>query len=232
MATNAQLGADDDYIVVRNPSKLADLLTARNVDPEVVTKYLHIIRGDAKDCYTVGKTLYGINLEIADMVVSDVGGSTVVKPNRLRPTLDDPTICQDVVSNIPNSLKRIELLFKATPRTRRKPYIVVISTTGISNHGRDIAVAMDKKAMEGILLREIQTGGRGASVIRGFTAVRPSFLTDGKPVGAQKIRAAVEEEGKVAKSAIGYTISRGDVGAWIYEELVEDNAAGELKYVN
>ncbi len=48
-----------------------------------------------------------------------------------------------------------------------------------------------------------------------FVVVRASLLTDGKARGGEKVRVGVEE-----KPAVGYTISRGDVGLWVFENLV------------
>jgi len=46
-----------------------------------------------------------------------------------------------------------------------------------------------------------------------------------KSVGWENLRVGVEENGQpMAKSAIGWTISRPDVGRWIYGALVEDKA--------
>ncbi len=121
--------------------------------------------------------------------------------------------------------------------------MVVISTTGISDHGRDIPLAMiplyhwllpvphkDKKEMEKLLALEIASGG--SSSLRGYVAVRPSLLTDGPAIGVNKVRAAFEADGKVAASAIGYTIARSDVGAWIFEELVEDRRGAQGSWFN
>ena len=46
--------------------------------------------------------------------------------------------------------------------------------------------------------------------------VRPSLLTNGKARGGKKIRVGTEE-----KPAVGYTISREDVGLWVFENLLK-----------
>ena len=53
-------------------------------------------------------------------------------------------------------------------------------------------------------------------VVRAFTAVRPTLLTNGEARGVEKLRVGTEEE-----PAIGYTISREDVGMWMFEELMK-----------
>lgn len=50
-----------------------------------------------------------------------------------------------------------------------------------------------------------------------FVIVRPSALTNGKATkGIEKVRVGTEE-----KPAVGYLISREEVGLWIFEELVK-----------
>ena len=53
-----------------------------------------------------------------------------------------------------------------------------------------------------------------------FVIVRPSLLTNGKAHGGAKIRVGTEEQ-----PAVGYTISREDVGLWMFEILVQGDGA-------
>ncbi len=71
----------------------------------------------------------------------------------------------------------------------------------------------DKKAMEDAL---VASGER-------WTVVRPALLTDGPAVG--KVRAGVEDVAgrRVERSEIGYSISREDVGGWVFENLVQES---------
>lgn len=55
--------------------------------------------------------------------------------------------------------------------------------------------------------------------IADFVIVRPSLLKDGKRLGAEKVRVGEEGEGIMAP-AVGYTISREDVGGWVFENVV------------
>ena len=224
---------------MRSPKKLDDLLKTRDVSAEQITKYLTVIQGNSKDPAKVTEALM-VKDRIAHLVISAVGGVPVFKPNPLRPTLDDPTICQDTVSTVLTALRAL----RAGSRfNSKKPIMAVISTTGISDYGRDIPLAMvplyywllpvphrDKKRMEKMLVEEVKDAA--SSVLQGFIAVRPSLLTKGTSVGSEAIRAAVESEGKVAKAAVGYTISREDVGGWIFERLVEDKLEKRSTYLN
>lgn len=78
----------------------------------------------------------------------------------------------------------------------------------------------DKKMMENILTDEVKTENEN-SVIEGFVGVRPSFLTTKPGVGVGAIRVGIEKNNTVDKAAIGYTISRDDVGEWIFEVLLK-----------
>ena len=53
-----------------------------------------------------------------------------------------------------------------------------------------------------------------------FVIIRPSLFTSGKARGGDKLRVGNEE-----KPAVGYTISREDVGLWIFENLVQGDGA-------
>lgn len=227
-------------LVVRTRSKLTDLLKTQGVSADVISKHLTIVQGDSKDSIKVAEALK-VNNIVADMVVSGVGGVPVFKPNPLRPTLDDPTICQDTVSTILKALR--DLHTNSTTQGKKKPTVVVISTTGISDHNRDVPLAMlplyhwmlsiphkDKKMMEKLLVEEIKKDA--SSAIENFVAVRPTLLTNGRAVGFGAIRAGVDSPGKIDNSAIGYSISRADVGGWIFEGLVEDKAGKKSKYLN
>lgn len=85
----------------------------------------------------------------------------------------------------------------------------------------------DKKRMEALILAE---GEKRAEerVIGDFVLVRPSLLTDGARLGVAKVRVG-EESGAggagAGKPAVGYTISREDVGGWVFDEIVSGDGA-------
>ena len=62
----------------------------------------------------------------------------------------------------------------------------------------------------------VRSGEEG--VVRGWTVVRASLLTNGKPA-EERVRVGTQ-----GKPAVGYTISREDVGRWIYREVVAKGA--------
>lgn len=232
------------------------MLKKNEISTELISKHLTIVQGNSKDSVKVTEALK-VNNVVADMILSGVGGVPVFKPNPLRPTLDDPTICQDTVSTILKALRDLHSdpdsdssQDKKKKKKKKKPTLVVISSTGISDYGRDVPLAMiplyhwllpiphkDKKMMEKLLVEEIEGGGDdddddASSAIENFVAVRPSFLTNGRALGFGAIRAGIDRQGKLDNSAIGYTISRADVGGWIFEGLVEDKAGKKSTYLN
>lgn len=229
------------------------MLKKNEISTELISKHLTIVQGNSKDSVKVTEALK-VNNVVADMILSGVGGVPVFKPNPLRPTLDDPTICQDTVSTILKALRDLNSdpdsdSSQDKKKKKKKPTLVVISSTGISDYGRDVPLAMiplyhwllpiphkDKKMMEKLLVEEIKGGddddGDASSAIENFVAVRPSFLTNGRALGFGAIRAGIDRQGKLDNSAIGYTISRADVGGWIFEGLVEDKAGKKSTYLN
>ena len=82
----------------------------------------------------------------------------------------------------------------------------------------------DKKLLEKAV---IAAGRETDSPIGGFIIVRASWMTDGERLGTEKVRTGTETPGKRGsasnneKPAIGYSISRQDVGGWIFDEVVE-----------
>ena len=172
-----------------------------------------------------------------DIIISGVG----VYPdftNPLHPTYPDHTICEDAANTVLGALK------KGLQPGMKKPLFIALSTFGISDHGRDVPLMMyltsplynwllkvphtDKKKMEKILEGEVQ---KVDSAISAFTVIRASWLTDGDMLGLKSVRSDTEENGKVAGKSMGYTISRKDVGNWIYQSIVKSDK-GRRAYAN
>ncbi len=170
--------------------------------------------------------------------------------NPLKPvTLDNPTICTDGTRTILAALSALQHGGQNSLLTQ-KPLFLAISTTGISGTRRDVPLAFlplyrwllaaphaDKAEMESLLVDTVLHGHN--SSIRGAVVVRPSLLLDGTAKGLKSTRVGWEysrldatelrepgnEHGKNGREealgpAVGYTITREDVGAWIYEKIV------------
>lgn len=216
--------------MARTPSKLTSALLSQGVAQETIDANLEIHQGDIRDLATVTKAL-AKNGRVVDIIVSGIGGTSInLKPNPIRPlVLADPTICEDAAKTVLDALRVLK------PVT--KPVMLVISSTGITNGKRDLPVLMaplyhwilasphaDKRSMENLV---IAAGSKTDSPIGGFIIVRSSLMTNGERLGMKKVRTGTETPGKGKtdgmneKPAVGYTVSRNDVGGWIFEEVVE-----------
>lgn len=136
----------------------------------------------------------------------------------------DSKICEEGTTCILQALEELEADPSILKPEGGRTKIVVLSTTGISEKGRDVPCPMmpfyrmlhvphvDKQKME-VVVRE---SGRE------WIAVRPSFLVNGKRLGADALKTSVEETGieELKDVAVGYIISRADVAGWILEECV------------
>jgi hypothetical protein len=200
---------------VRNPEKLTKLLESHDIFSKTITSHLTIITGNVKTPADVSRTI----LPSTQIIVSGIGATPAWKRGDLLPSIDDPIICQNGTSTI------LEVL--QSRQSPVKPLLVVISTTGISKFGRDIPLAMvplyhwllsvphkDKKVMEEMVITAVE--GEHAAIGE-YAIIRPSLLTNGD---GGKVRAEVED-GNIAKGAVGYTISRKDVGRYIFEGVVQ-----------
>ena len=223
-------------IVVRDSSKLTTLLEAsHSITPDLIASHLVIITGNVKDPIAVSKTLFPTHLNrsnaegnnCVDIIVSGIGCYPVMKTGSWLPQQEDPSLCEDGVTTILNSLR-------SRPATV-KPSLVVLSTTGISSYGRDIPLLMvplysllheahkDKKAMEELALEAVE---EESAPIGSCSVVRASLLTNGAARGVENVRWDVEK-GAVASKGIGYWISRADVGGFVFEKLVQPFESGK-----
>ena len=201
----------------RNPSKLTAIFPAN------ITPNLKIVKGNAHDATSVSECLQSQDGKLVDMVVSTIGSGWDMS----RMDFEDREVCR----------KGMATLLEALAELRRggvtgSPHIVAFSTTGISRFGRDIPLAMvplyhfllktpheDKVIMEDRLV-----GSREA-----YTIVRGSLMLSDRE-STQEIRVGMEDPKTGRESeAIGYTISRGDAGRWVAENLV---LRRDAKYLN
>lgn len=146
------------------------------------------------------------------------------------------TICRTAASTILSALALLQ--------PPSKPLLLVLSTTGISSGPRDVPLAFypfyktllanphkDKSAMEKTLTDAFANATTNATAttdpnpnpteswIRGVVIVRASLLTNGPALGKEKVRVGSE-----GKPAVGYTISREDVGQWVFENVIRDES--------
>ena len=74
----------------------------------------------------------------------------------------------------------------------------------------------DKKRMDTIFL-----GKEGGSNFRSVIAVKPTILIEGPELGKEILRV-----GRRKEPAVGYTVSKNDVGGWIYRAVVLGDGKG------
>ena len=233
--------------LVRTPQKLRDQLTRQDLSPELL-KNLTIVQGNALDVAAVKRTLTssGHNT-LPNVIVSGLGGNPVFKFQWLRPfqfaTLDNPRICQTAAATLMSALKEI---YDEQPALRaqheKKPLLTFISTTGISRGPGDVPFwirflyhqiltipHLDKRKAEDLYRGDIEGSTQQDKVFRTIVGIRPTLLTplDNSPadyrdvIGVEKIRAGIEKQ-----PAIGYSIKRGDVGQWVWENVVKEVVHG------
>lgn len=119
--------------MVRSPSKLEQLLRDKGISEEIQQKYLRIVTGNATDIASVENTLRDPSGKLASMIISGVGGTPRFTPNPLRPTLDQPNICQDSIEAIVKAVRALN-----TAGGSYTPYIIAISTTGVDDSVDDV----------------------------------------------------------------------------------------------
>jgi hypothetical protein len=224
--------------VARTPSKLTKMLLDDHAIPQsVLDAHLTVVAGSATDISAVKALL----AHSPATIISGVGSAGKLQANPLRPVrLDQPTVCADTIAAIAAALRE---LAAAAGQVPTQPYLVAISSTGISGT-KDVPLALrplyrwalavphvDKRAMEAAVVDAARSAGPDAPVVAGFVLVRPTLLLDGKPKGLAGVRVGWErhpgDEARKGEAgpgpAVGYAITRADVGGWIFEELIKGN---------
>ncbi|KAK3898129.1 oxidoreductase AflX [Staphylotrichum tortipilum] len=215
-ALRRALAADHTCIALcRTPSKLAALL------PSPTPANLHLVEGNAHDEAALAKALVAPSDKnrLVDGIVFSIGAKPTLRG------MDDPHVCEVGMKALLAALRKV----KGDGVTGGKPLLVAVSSTGISDAGRDLPLLMvplykvllgtahkDKKAMENLAIK----GGEEGLV--DWTLIRGSLYTDG-PATEGNVREGMEDvvNGVVESEAVGYTISREDVGKWVFENLVK-----------
>ncbi|KAI5779361.1 hypothetical protein EDC01DRAFT_314660 [Geopyxis carbonaria] len=212
--------------LVRTPSKLETLLAERSAPTTTLTIHAGNVR-DPAACALALRTPSGAP---TTTVIFGIGGAPKFSPNPLRPfTLDDPSVCAEGMASV--------LAAMATTHPGAPPFVVVVSTTGLAEGGvRDVPLPLvplyhwmlavphqDKKLMEERMMAGVGAGD-------GWVIVKPTLLTDGKARGEEGgLKAGYDGRAKGGRwgggegvgAGMGYTISREDVGNWIWEECIK-----------
>lgn len=233
--------------LARNPEKLRKLLVETHSVPEsLVASNLRIIAGSASDTSAVRNLLVASPQQktLVDTLVSGIGSLPKVNwSNPLKPfTLEDPHVTETAMRSVEQGLKSLIAEGYRSGREER-PLVVAISTTGVSKQKRDVPVAFlpfyhwalavphkDKRIMEDMVVAAKKEG-----IIRDYVLIRPSLLVDGQVKGLYSVRAGWESDDGTSQGpgpAVGYVITKEDVGAWIWEEAVQKNNQWKGKAVS
>jgi hypothetical protein len=220
-------------IVVRAPEKLTTFLETQGITSSQISSHLTMITGDIRSPSDISKVLYPTESnDPVDIIISGIGAYPVFKGYKFENS--DPHLCQEGIEAI------VDVLSKR-PQGQKKPLLVTIGTTGISKLGRDTPWLMlplyklvlgsahrDKELMEAAVTKAFNGEGGREQSIQGFTIVHASLLTYGKMLGHEHVRSEIEGDQWSGK-AIGYTISRQDVGNWIFEDVIKgfENVKGK-----
>ncbi|KAH6612227.1 hypothetical protein B0J18DRAFT_76553 [Chaetomium sp. MPI-SDFR-AT-0129] len=203
---------------------------------------LHIITGNAHDPAALTRCFSTVPSPI-DTIVFSLGAYPTLRG------MSDPHVCEKGMGVLLDVL-RAQRDTQESGRDYQPPHLIAISTTGISSLGRDIPLLVvplykvvlhtaheDKRGMERLVVAagtgssylpsekgKQQTGTgetKGEGLVR-FTLVRGSLYTSG-PETEGLVRVGVEDVGKgvVESRELGYTISREDVGKWVWEECIK-----------
>lgn len=232
--------------LARTPQKLLDSLKKQpGITDAVLTERLSIVKGDATNVADVKRTLLfqadnksSAEPKLVDAIVSGIGAY----PQRKKGTLltfemDNPNITEQSTTALVSAMREIhaEQQFE-----HNKPVVTVISTTGLATPAgskEDVPFGLqtlyhsllaephkDKKRME-----EIISEKDNAALFRGVIIARPTLLSGDGIVKVDGVRKTVRA-GTEDAPAKGYSISRSDVGGWIWENVLKPTEHGKKWY--
>lgn len=226
--------------LARTPSKMTSQLLADGVTQETLDRNLVIVQGNSKDVSAVKRTLCpDEDGAIVSKIISAIGGTPKTTYNPFRPvSLDDPTICAQSTTALIQALQELQSVHKGAA----KPLMSFVSTTGTARAGkpRDVPIAflflyhyllavphIDKRKLGELVSQNVAEADENKRVFRNFIGVRASLLlgaiTAKGGKGLNKVRAGTED-----KPAVGYTITRADVGEWLFENIIRKDGEGWL----
>lgn len=211
--------------LARTPSKLTNMLKEQGLDEQTINSNLDIVEGSITDVTAVKRTLFPNN-KLVSKIVFGIGGTPKLQLSLFTPiTLDNPTVCTDGVNSISKALRDV---YEQNGDVG-KPLIVVVSSTGTKGakdipkaytfwyHGLLSVPHSDKTNMEKAVLYS------ASELFNGTVIVRPTLLTGDQNISSadqSKVKAGTEKN-----PAIGYTISRADVGQWIFDQVINVNSS-------
>lgn len=208
---------------------------------ETIKQYLTIHKGDVKDPADVRNVLINPvdQTLLVDIIVSGVGAYPTFQWSIKRPfPLTDPEICESAVNAMFAALDDLASPSEGRPpivknSTGQKPLLILITTAGCGRkRGIPLPIYLqyhylvggplaDKKRVEELVFKD-----KGAHV-RDFVIMRPPILTSGPAKGDGGLRVGwewgiegIEGRPEEPGPVVGYTVSRRDVGTWIFEKAI------------
>ena len=223
-------------VVARYPDAFAKTLQERapelTADQAALTAKLNVIKGDALKAAQVTSAFEQAQQRFGkiDAVVFSIGGRPVFSKNPFSPlTLSPESICERASRNVTDALL-------ALPANVPQPRLIVVSSNGLGKQGHALLPYLmrplysyllpvphkDKEQMEihlhhlaGLKSDDFNPTPDAALVaqpkIKQLIIIRPALLLDGK--ATKKIRVDENLTG-------GYSISRADVGFFIYNSCL------------
>lgn len=208
-------------------------MTENNVSEEILVSHLAIVEGSSRDITAVSNLLR----HEPDIIFTGITSLPSFHWNPLRPiSMQDATITGDSAAAVVESLREL----KASKAISKSPVFVPISSTG---HGtqRDQPLLLIPlylwllpvaQADTGVLERVVREAAtEDNSPFGGYVMLRPPLLTHGRMKGTASLRVGWVWEDDMYRNLdeveqgieVGYTISRGDLARWIFEQLVQDD---------
>jgi len=225
--------------LARSPPKLTSKLLAQGVSQETLDTNLRIIKGDATDVAAVKSTIFlgndnGTNGNgqpaLVASIVSGLGGTPSLEMRKLiipRFKLDNPHITEETTEALLSALRELYSQYPNLAARSNKPVLTVISTTGLTKSGQPKDVPLFLRPVYRIFLqlphddkrRMEELVSTNQDLFSGTIVVRPTLLFgDGSLTSAKGLQHV--RVGTQPKPALGYQITRADVGLWIFEEAV------------
>ncbi|KAL0942593.1 uncharacterized protein CTRU02_200479 [Colletotrichum truncatum] len=225
------------YVLVRDTDKLKNLLRNSMGDPPYAFSHrLLVVKGDIVDIDVVVSTLFPARRtwDPVDVIVYGVSGFKL-DINTEGNSITDAEICTYGVDIIEEAtLKGYESYHYGIPY--HYPRFVAIGTLGIGAAFRNTSSAqiealkpsydwfIESGAYEDkILMEEIISHRDFQGLFRNTLIVRPGFLTNNAPFGLNSIRVGTRNI-----PPLGYTISRDNLGCWLYQHGILGNMTGVI----
>ncbi|RPA92215.1 hypothetical protein L873DRAFT_207056 [Choiromyces venosus 120613-1] len=213
--------------LTRRPSHL---LSQFSTLPPKTLENLTIVEGSVQTPSAVAETLRSqAHPERArKYIISGIGGALKFGLNPFRPSLDNPHVCEEAAEAVLSCLRELK---SAVPEGGewQQPLLAVISSTGLAPGELPFvmrpAYKMLKIPLEDKIKMEGVVTGAEEGLVK-WVVVRAGLLTDGPAGGAVRagyagrVKSGSGKWGDVEGVAVGYKISRGDVGRWLFAEVI------------